>query len=97
MVPTNSASVVFVTGRVERAGSIPFKPGDRLSAYAAILECGGFSRFADRKKVYVLRSSQDGTKVRISVDIPAIEHGRAPDVPLLGGDIIIVPEKFFSF
>jgi len=97
MVPTGSANAIVVTGRVERPGTIPLKPGDKLSAYAAILECGGFSRFADRKKVYVLRPSPDGTKVKIPVDILAIDRGRAADIPLQGDDIVIVPEKFFSF
>jgi len=97
MIPAGSANAVFVTGRVERPGTIPLKPGDKLSAYAAILECGGFSRFADRKKVYVLRPSPDGTKVKIPVDILAIDRGRAADIPLQGDDIVIVPEKFFSF
>jgi protein involved in polysaccharide export with SLBB domain len=97
MVPAGSANVIFVTGRVERPGSLPLRPGDKLSAYAAILECGGFSRFADLKKVYVLRASPDGTKVKIPVNILAIEHGHAADIPLQGDDIIIVPEKFFSF
>jgi protein involved in polysaccharide export with SLBB domain len=96
-VPAGSANVIFVSGRVVRPGSIILKPGDRLSAYAAILECGGFGRFADPKKVYVLRASPDGTKVKIFVNILAIQRGRAADVPLQGNDIIIVPEKFFSF
>jgi protein involved in polysaccharide export with SLBB domain len=97
MVPAGSANVIFITGHVNRPGSLPLKPSDKLSAYAAILECGGFARFADLKKVYVLRASPDGTKVKIPVNVLAIQHGHAADIPLQGNDIIIVPEKFFSF
>lgn len=97
MIPAGSANVIFVTGRVSRACSLPLRPGDKLSAYAAILNAGGFARFADLKKVYVLRASPDGTKVKIPVNILAIQRGHAPDIPLQGDDIIIVPEKFFSF
>ncbi len=97
MVPAGSANTIFVTGRVIRAGSLPLRPGDKLSAYAAILQCGGFSRFADLKRVYVLRASPDGTKVKIPVNIVAIQRGHAADIPLQGNDIIIVPEKFFSW
>jgi len=97
MVPAGSANVIFITGRVARPGSQPLKPGDKLSAYAAILDAGGFARFADPRRVYVLRASPDGTKVKIPLNIEAIQHGRAPDIPLQGNDIIIVPEKFFSF
>ncbi len=97
MVPAGSANIVFVTGRVERPGSLPLRPGDKLSAYAAILQCGGFARFADLKKTYVLRATPDGTKVKIHVNILSIENGHQPDLPLEGDDIVIVPEKFFSF
>jgi protein involved in polysaccharide export with SLBB domain len=96
-IPIGSANVVFVTGKVERPGTLPLKPGSKLSAYAAILNSGGFSRFADLKKVYILRASPDGTKVKIPINIIAIQKGRAADLPLEDNDIIIVPEKFFSF
>jgi protein involved in polysaccharide export with SLBB domain len=96
-IPTGSTNVIYVTGCVKHEGTLPFKPGDRLTAYAAILKSGGFARFADKKKVYVLRSLPDGTKVKIPVNILAIMDGKAPDIPLEGNDIIVVPEKWFSF
>ncbi len=97
MIPASSSNVVYVTGRVLHPTSLPLRPGDKLSAYAAILQSGGFASFADLKKVYVLRASPDGTRVKIPVNILAIQHGHAADIPLEGADIIIVPEKFFSF
>jgi len=41
-IPIGSANVVFVTGKVEHPGTLPLKPGSKLSAYAAILDSGGF-------------------------------------------------------
>jgi protein involved in polysaccharide export with SLBB domain len=96
-VPTGTPNVIFVTGRVQHPGNLPLKPGDKMSAYAAILNCGGFGRFANTKKVYVLRPAPDGTKIRIDINVDAIQHGHAPDLPLQPNDIIVVPEKFFSF
>jgi protein involved in polysaccharide export with SLBB domain len=97
VIPAGSANVVYLTGRVKRPGTIPLKPGDKLSAYAAILQSGGFDRFADMKKVYILRALPDGTKSKIKVNVIDIQRGHAPDVPLQGNDILVVPEKFFSF
>ena len=97
VVPAGAANIVFITGRVNRPGGQTIQSGSRLTAFTAILNAGGFSRFADLKKVYVLRASPDGTKVRIPVNILAIQRGHAPDLPLEGDDILIVPEKFFSF
>ena len=95
-IPAGSANVIYVTGYVLHASSQPLHPGDKLSAYAAILNAGGFAHFADRRKVYILRAMPDGTKEKIHIDIDAIEHGRAADVPLEGDDILVVPEKFWS-
>jgi protein involved in polysaccharide export with SLBB domain len=96
-IPAGAANVVYVTGRVVRPGEQSLHPGDKLTVFSAILNAGGFARYADLKKVYVLRASPDGTKVRIPVNVIAIQHGHAPDLLLLGNDILIVPEKFFSF
>ena len=97
VVPSGAQNVVFLTGSVARTGTQNIQPGSNLTCYTAILNSGGFGRFADLKKVYILRESPDGTKVRIPVNILAIQRGREPDPPLQGGDIIIVPEKFFSW
>jgi protein involved in polysaccharide export with SLBB domain len=97
VIPSGADNLIYLTGRVMRTGSQPFKEGDKLSVYAAILNAGGPARFADLKKVYVLRASPDGTKVRIPVNVEAIQHGRTADIPVQGNDIIVVPEKFFSW
>lgn len=97
MVPGGAPNVVFVTGNVKTQGPFILKPGDKLSAYSAILQRGGFAHFADEKRVFVLRATPDGTKVKIPINVVAIKKGEAPDIPLQGNDIIVVPEKFFSF
>lgn len=97
IIPSGATNLIYVTGRVGRQGAQSLHQGDRLTVFSAILNAGGFARFADLKKVYVLREAPDGTKIRIPVNINAIQHGRAPDLPLMENDIIVVPEKFFSF
>ena len=96
-VPSGSANAIYLTGRVARPGSRIIHPGDKLTAYTSILDAGGFARYADLKKTYLLRESPDGTKIRIPVNVNAIQHGHSPDPLLQPGDIVIVPEKFFSF
>ena len=96
-IPAGPANLVYVTGNVAHQGSFPLKQGERISAYAAILQNGGFARFADQKRVYVLRALPDGTKAKLPVDIGAIKKGQRPDVQLQSNDILVVPEKFWSF
>jgi len=96
-VPAGPSNLVYVTGNVVHQGSFPLKQGERVSAYAAILQNGGFARFADQRRVYVLRALPDGTKAKLPVDIIAIKKGQRPDVQLQSNDILVVPEKFWSF
>ncbi len=96
-IPAGPSNLVYVTGNVAHQGSFPLKQGERVSAYAAILQNGGFARFADLRKVYVLRALPDGTKAKLPVDIAAIKKGQRPDVQLQSNDILVVPEKFWSF
>ncbi len=96
-IPAGPSNLVYVTGNVTHQGSFPLKQGERISAYAAILQMGGFARFADQKRVFVLRALPDGTKAKLPVDIVAIKKGQRPDVQLQSNDILVVPEKFWSF
>ena len=96
-IPAGPSSLVYLTGNVVRQGSFPLKAGEKLSAYGAILQSGGFARFADQAGVYVLRAVPDGSKVRLPVNVKEIKRGRRADVQLQSGDIVVVPEKFFSF
>ncbi len=97
VIPVGEPTLVYVTGNVKRQGSFKLVVGEKLTAYGVILQSGGFARFADKKGVYVLRAMPDGTKVKIKVDVVAITKGLRPDVQLEANDIVMVPEKFFSF
>ena len=96
-IPAGPSNLVYITGNVAHQGSFPLKQGERISAYAAILQNGGFARFADQKGVYVLRALPDGTKAKMPVDVSAIKKGQRPDVQLQTNDILVVPEKWFSW
>ena len=96
MIPA-FANVVYVTGNVVKPGALKLLPDDELTAYSAILRCGGFSRFAKRSDVHVLRDRGNGAKQMIPVNIKELDNGIGSDVVLESKDIVVVPEKFFSF
>lgn len=91
------APVVYVTGNVEAPGTLRLFQDETLTAYAAILRAGGFARFAKISGVYVVRDLGNGEKAHIPVNIRNVQKGKAPDVILQGKDIVVVPERFFSF
>jgi protein involved in polysaccharide export with SLBB domain len=96
-IPAGPSNQVYVTGNVKRQGSFNLVPGERLTGYGAILQAGGLARFADEKKVHVLRAMPDGTKRKIPVNLVEIKRGQRQDVVLQSNDIVVVPEKWFSF
>ncbi len=96
-IPVGTANLIYVTGNVKRQGSYKLVQGERLTAYGAILQSGGFAKFADLKHVHVLRALPDGTKAKLSVNVVGIQKGQAADVVLQSSDIVVVPEKWFSF
>lgn len=91
------APVVYVTGNVRSPGVIRLGRDEELTAYSAILRCGGFARFAKLTGVYVLRDRGNGEKAKIPVNIKQLQGGQRADVILQGKDIVVVPEKFFSW
>lgn len=97
VLPSGSVNLIYVTGKVKKAGSYRVGDGEKLTAYGAILQSGGFDHFAAKKNVHVLRSMPDGTKAKLPMNIVDIEKGKRPDVVLQPNDIVVVPEKWFSW
>jgi protein involved in polysaccharide export with SLBB domain len=96
MIPA-FAPVVYVTGNVNKPGTLRLFQDETLTAYAAILRAGGFSRFANLKKCTVVRDLGNGEKIQMPLNVKEIQKGLAPDIILQGKDIVVVPESFFSF
>jgi protein involved in polysaccharide export with SLBB domain len=92
-----TANTVYVTGNVEKPGPLKMLSDEQLTVYSAILRAGGFARFANRNKIYVLRETGNGIKQRIPVSIKEIQNKGGADLVLKSKDIVVVPENFFSF
>jgi polysaccharide export outer membrane protein len=90
---------VFLSGKVSHPGryTITGVAGAAPTVHQAVLQAGGCSRFAYKRKAHILRKSPDGRLARIDTDLLAIESGLAKDIPLSSGDIIVVPEKKVDF
>ena len=96
MIPA-FAPVVYVTGNVNKPGTLRLFQDETLTAYSAILRAGGFSRFANLKRCTVVRDLGNGEKIQMPLNVKEIQKGMAPDIVLQGKDIVVVPESFFSF
>ena len=63
-----------------------------MTVLQALSSCGGFTQFANTKKIYILRM-EDGKQVRIPVNYKDVVSGRKPEENILlrTGDTIVVP------
>jgi polysaccharide export outer membrane protein len=88
------AEVVYVIGEVARAGPVPLSNGHSVSVMEAVSSAGGTLRTAKPAAARILRRSPaTQTRTEVDVDVVKIMRGQASDVPLLAGDILIVPDS----
>ena len=81
---------VFVVGEVLRAGAFPLIPG--MTVLQALSSAGGFTTFADVKKVHVMRLV-NGKHVEMPFNYRDVLRGDNPDqnIKLEPGDTVVVP------
>ena len=81
---------VYVTGEVMHTGALAMLPN--MTVLQALSSSGGFTQFANTKKIYILRMD-NGKQLRLPVNYKEIVTGRRPEenVVLQAGDTIVVP------
>jgi polysaccharide export outer membrane protein len=84
---SQSARRFYVVGNVNGPGMYNLLPQQTL--VQAIALCGGFSQFADRGSIRIMR--QAGPQVAPEYDYDRIISGEDPDVMLESNDTIVVP------
>ncbi|MGC2327636.1 MAG: SLBB domain-containing protein, partial [Candidatus Sulfotelmatobacter sp.] len=82
--------MIVVDGSVYNPTGITYKPGKDASWY--LKQAGGPTEMADRKGIYVIRA--DGS---ISGGSGSLFGGGAESAELRPGDMVVVPEKIYSF
>ena len=82
--------MIVVDGSVYNPTGITYKPGKDASWY--LKQAGGPTEMADRKGTYVIRA--DGS---ISGGSGSLFGGGAESTELRAGDMVVVPEKIYSF
>jgi polysaccharide biosynthesis/export protein len=95
---TRSPGKVYLTGEVAKPGVIDLRANESLTLTQAILQVGGFSDFANKRKVKLVRKSASTSQTKI-IDVSAvIDQGRTDlDEALKPGDVIVVPSRFLNW
>jgi polysaccharide biosynthesis/export protein len=81
---------VYILGEVARAGAYPLLPG--MTVLQALSSAGGFTQFANTKKVYVLRQV-NGKQEKYPFNYKDVVSGgdTSGNIVLKPGDTVVVP------
>jgi polysaccharide export outer membrane protein len=79
---------VYVSGQVKNPGV--FKLRSETSFLQLMTMTGGFTDWADRKNILIIRKEK-GEDVRITVNYKKIIEGEASDIAIKRGDTVIIP------
>jgi polysaccharide export outer membrane protein len=81
---------VYILGEAGRPGAYPLLP--QMTVLQALSSAGGFTQFANVKRIYVLRS-ENGKQVKHPFNYRDVIAGKQADenILLLPGDTIVVP------
>ncbi len=93
IVAIGEKDVFYIRGEVTKPGSYFLDSG--MTVLKAITVAGGFTQFANRREVELLRSKNNDMRDRVIVNLKAIEDGKKQDVAIDPNDIIIVPRRVF--
>ena len=97
---TTSGRRVYVAGQVRRAGPQEIPAGETWTVSKAILAAGGFTDYADKKAVRLVRAGARGEPAKtILLNIADVwEKGRTErDIPVETEDLIYVPTRAVNF
>jgi polysaccharide export outer membrane protein len=90
IVAQMSSLRIYILGQVTRAGAYPLVPD--MTVMQALSIAGGFTPYANLKKIYVMRSENGASKI-FPMNYKEVVSGHKPqqNIPLKPGDTIVVP------
>jgi len=95
-VPVDKEIRVFVFGRVTLPGALKFKISEKVTLLSAIAQAGGLAEGAKQSAVTITRKGPGGKEEKIRVNLKDVISGKKKDIPLQEGDVVFVPESFWT-
>lgn len=91
IVQTINSKKIHILGEVGRAGTFALLPD--MTILQALAGAGGFTQYAKKSKIYLLRMGEDGKQSKISFNYDEVIKGKKPEQNILlkSGDTIVVP------
>lgn len=93
-IPARVDVTIFCLGAVRSPGALNFLSTQRITLLSAVARAGGLTDRAS-KKLTIKRRDRSGVDVELVADFKRILAGKAPDIELMDGDVVVVKESFF--
>lgn len=85
-------NTIFVGGLVLAPAPQTYPPGTNITFLQALAAAGGPRTDVFPKEAVLTRRMPDGHEVRVKLDLHRLTHGDDPNITLLTGDIVWIPE-----
>ena len=94
-VSVHEAKNVYIMGEVNKPGTVELVSSNRMPLSTLLAMAGGLTHQASARKTRIIGSGSGGDNRRVisEVNLKSIIDGRAPDVDLSPGDIVVVPSN----
>jgi polysaccharide export outer membrane protein len=86
------ASKIFVMGNVKKPGAFPMRDASESSVLRALAIAEGVLPYS-AKEAYIIRRGDSPHSNEIPIPLARIMDRKAPDVPLLGNDVLYIPDN----
>ena len=94
-IPAVEKIRIFVSGAVRNPNLYEVPRDEPVTLLKAITLAGGTTDRAAEKKVQIMRTEEDGSRVTLVVNLKQIKRGKAEDPILHPDDIVLIPVSFF--
>jgi polysaccharide export outer membrane protein len=95
-IPVDKLINVYVLGAVRNPGRMEVKMSKKITVLQAIAQAGGLADGARKSGVTIKRKDKKtGKEVKMKVDLGGIMKGKKPDIELVEGDVVIIPESIW--
>ncbi|MBH1988534.1 MAG: polysaccharide biosynthesis/export family protein [Myxococcaceae bacterium] len=92
LIQQSNSRKVYLLGEVKSPG--PYVYEENMTLIGAIAKAGGTTAQSASNRACVTRSDA-GKSIRFTAKVSDMGRGEAPDIPILPGDIIFVPQSIF--
>jgi polysaccharide export outer membrane protein len=93
IISVTRAEVVYAVGAVNRPGGFVLDDRPNITVLQLLAMAEGVTGSAAKRKARIYRTSKDGSRVEVPLDLGKILKGKSNDISLASNDILFVPNS----